>query len=45
MFKQNSLPFRVLGEFKEDVEAMMEHSKTLEVLSNPGLREIHWKSV
>ncbi|CAD8170768.1 unnamed protein product [Paramecium pentaurelia] len=45
MFRQNSIPFRVLGEFKEDVEAMSLHSKTLEVLSNPGLRERHWKSV
>lgn len=43
IFRQNSIPYRVQGEFKEDVDNMNQHSKALEVLSNPGLRERHWK--
>ena len=44
-FSQNSLGYRVINEFREDVQWMQEKLPVIEVLCNPGLKGRHWDQI
>ena len=44
-FNSGSLTMRVIEEYKDDIQYMQKHYASIEVISNPGLKQRHWDEI